>query len=151
MLSVAKLKAPRRAYYCDELAAGLDDYYLGVGEAPGHWVGRGAEILGLAGTVVDVDGFDAILGGRDPATGTRLVDHAVKVLGYDATFCAPKSVSVLYGLAPPAVAAEVRAAHGAAVRAALAVYEDVACRGRRGHAELQALREVACSRSMAPS
>lgn len=134
MLSVAKLKAPRRAYYCDELAAGLEDYYLGVGEAPGHWVGRGAEILGLAGTVVDVDGFDAILGGRDPATGTRLVDHAVKVLGYDATFCAPKSVSVLYGLAPPAVAAQVRAAHGAAVRAALAVYEDVACRGRRGHA-----------------
>ncbi|HET7486329.1 MAG TPA: MobF family relaxase [Acidimicrobiales bacterium] len=134
MLSVAKLKAPRRAYYCDALATGLEDYYLGVGEAPGHWVGQGAEILGLAGRVVDVEGFDAILAGRDPATGTRLVDHSVKVLGYDATFCAPKSVSVLYGLAPPAVAAEVRAAHDSAVRAALAVYEDVACRGRRGHA-----------------
>lgn len=134
MLSVAKLKAERRAYYCDALAAGLDDYYLGVGEAPGPWVGRGAEILGLAGEVVDTGGFEAILAGRDPASGTQLVEHPVQVLGYDATFCAPKSVSVLYGLGSPAVAAQVRAAHDAAVAAALAAYEDVACRARRGHA-----------------
>lgn len=134
MLSVARLKADRRAYYCDELAAGLEDYYLGIGEAPGHWVGRGAQILGLAGALVDSEGFDAILDGRDPTTGTELAEHSVRVLGYDATFCAPKSVSVLYGLGSPAVAAQVRAAHDAAVRAALAAYEDVACRARRGHA-----------------
>ena len=134
MLSVAKLKAKRRAYYCDALAAGLDDYYRGVGEAPGHWIGRGAEILGLAGKVVDSEGFEAILAGRDPASGTELVDRPVQVLGYDATFCAPKSVSVLYGLGSPAVAAEVRAAHDAAVAAALGAYEAVACRARRGHA-----------------
>lgn len=103
MLSVARLKADRRAYYCDELAAGLEDYYLGIGEAPGHWVGRGAKILGLAGAVVDSEGFDAILDGRDPTTGTELAEHSVRVLGYDATFCAPKSVSVLYGLGSPAV------------------------------------------------
>ncbi len=134
MLSVAKLKAKRRAYYCDALAAGLDDYCRGVGEAPGHWVGRGAEILGLADKVVDSEGFEAILAGRDPASGTELVDHPVQVLGYDATFCAPKSVSVLYGLGSPAVMAEVRAAHDAAVAAALGAYEAVACRARRAHA-----------------
>ena len=134
MLSVARLKADRRSYYCDELAAGLEDYYLGIGEAPGHWVGRGAELLGLAGEVVDSEGFEAVLDGRDPTTGTALVDHSVQVLGYDATFCAPKSVSVLYGLGSASVAAEVRAAHDAAVRAALAAYEDEACRARRGHA-----------------
>ena len=92
MLSVARLKADRRAYYCEELAAGLEDYYLGIGEAPGHWVGRGAQILGLAGAVVDSEGFAAILDGRDPTTGTELAEHSVRVLGYDATFCAPKSV-----------------------------------------------------------
>ena len=134
MLSVAKLKADRSSYYCDELAAGLEDYYLGAREAPGHWIGRGAEALGLAGAVVDTAGFEAILAGRDPITGTALTDGSVKVLGYDATFCAPKSVSVLYGLAPPVVAEEVRAAHDAAVAAALRTYEDVACRARRGHA-----------------
>lgn len=133
MLTVAKLHAGDETYYRDSIAEGLEDYYLGRGEAPGWWVGRGAERLGLAG-VVDIEGLDAILSGRDPLTGTRLADEGVKIIGYDATFCAPKSVSLLYGLGSPAVAAEVRAAHDAAVVAALRAYEDVASRARRGHA-----------------
>ncbi len=134
MLSVAKLRAGQEDYHRAALAAGLEDYYVGVREAPGRWVGRGAEHLGVAGRVVTAEGFEAILAGRDPIRGTVLADPPVKTIGYDATFCAPKSVSLLFALGSPEVAAEVRAAHDAAVRAALAVYEDVACRARRGHA-----------------
>jgi hypothetical protein len=55
MLTVAKLHAGDETYYRDSIAEGLEDYYLGRGEAPGRWVGRGAERLGLAGAV-DVEG-----------------------------------------------------------------------------------------------
>lgn len=48
MLTVAKLHAGDEPYYRDSIAEGLEDYYLGRGEAPGRWVGRGAERLRLA-------------------------------------------------------------------------------------------------------
>ena len=55
---------------------------------------------------------------------TRALAHAgervdVRIAGFDVTLSAPKSVSVLYGLADPAVAEQVRAAHGRAVAAAI--------------------------------
>jgi hypothetical protein len=133
MLSLAKLHAGQQQYYEDAIARGIEEYYLGIGELSGQWVGRGAELLGLSGEVT-AEGLDAILDGRDPKTGTRLnAAEPPKIIGYDATFCAPKSVSLLYGLGSPEVATEVRDAHRAAVAAALRAYEDVACRARRGH------------------
>lgn len=132
MLSLAKLYAGQQQYYTDAVARGLDEYYAGTGERPGTWIGRGAELLGLAGEM-DADALDAILEGRDPTTGARLTEATPKVIGYDATFCAPKSVSLLYALGTPEVAAEVRAAHDAAVAAAVVAFEDLACRVRRGH------------------
>jgi len=54
------------------------------------------------------------------------------VAGFDLTFRAPKSVSVLWGVADPAVARELGAAHDAAVDAALGYVEREACWGRRG-------------------
>jgi len=54
------------------------------------------------------------------------------VAGFDVTFCAPKSVSLLHALADGEVSNEVRNAHDAAQRDALAVLERVACRVRRG-------------------
>jgi len=44
-----------------------------------------------------------------------------KVVGFDATFSAPKSVSLLYAIGSPEVSDQVRSAHDAAVAAAFAV------------------------------
>ncbi len=52
--------------------------------------------------------------------------------GFDLTFCAPKSVSLLWAFGSPDTAAAVVAAHEAAVRSALGVMEVEAGRVRRG-------------------
>ena len=80
----------------------------GTGERPGVWTGRGAENLGLAGEVSTED-LEALLKGLDPHTGallgSRFQDRVTKhgtliqaVAGFDGTFSAPKSVSVLWAL-----------------------------------------------------
>ena len=95
-------------------------------EAKGTWLGRQADGLGLAGTV-STDDLEAILSGHDPTTGrqlgTALVDRIGPkgkliraVAGFDATFSAPKSVSILWALTGDA---GVVVAHDVAVRAAL--------------------------------
>ena len=73
-------------------------------EGEGRWRGRQAEELGLSGSV-STDGLEALLSGQDPVTGTGLgaplldrVDSKGRLIqsvaGFDATFSAPKSVSV---------------------------------------------------------
>src|SRR3546814_12165809 len=54
------------------------------------------------------------------------------VAGFDVTFCAPKSVSLLFALGRPDVSNEVRNAADSAVSASLSVLEEAACRVRRG-------------------
>ena len=61
----------------------------------------------------------------------RRVD--VRRPGIDVTISAPKSVSVLFGLGDPTVAAAVRTAHQVAVGEALGYLESVAGHGLRGH------------------
>ena len=76
------------------------DYYLGGGqEMVGQWGGKGAEALGLAGTV-DKSAFDALCDNLDPRTGKRLTarNRDDRTTGYDFNWHAPKSVSLLYGL-----------------------------------------------------
>ena len=94
------------------MAKGREDYYAGRGEAPGEWIGAGAEALGLDGEV-DAEGLGALMAGLDPASGEQLRkvvgEHAVT--GFDLTFSTPKSVSVLYAAAVEEVAAAVRRAH----------------------------------------
>jgi conjugative relaxase-like TrwC/TraI family protein len=109
------------SYYLDSVASGQEDYYTGGGEAPGEWAGRGADAQGLHGLVED----EAFLGVLE---GTR----GDSVLGYDLTFSAPKSVSILYGIADAAVSRAARSAHDAAVRDALGYLEREACWTRRG-------------------
>ncbi len=76
--------------------------------AEGQWHGRQAAGLGLAGGVTTGD-LEAVLSGRDPTSGHRLgtplldrVDTKGRLIrgvaGFDATFSAPKSVSVLWAL-----------------------------------------------------
>jgi conjugative relaxase-like TrwC/TraI family protein len=131
VLSIGKLGNPD--YYLGMVADGLEEYYTNAREAPGVWMGRSAERLGLVGEV-DGEALHRVLDHRDPRTGTRLTraQGAPKVPGFDATFCAPKSVSLLFALGDPEISNEVRNAHDAAVSAALRVLEDVAARSRRG-------------------
>src|SRR5690606_5262145 len=51
VLSIGKLAPGRADYYLDTVARGAEEYYVGSGEAPGRWLGRGAERLGLTGDV----------------------------------------------------------------------------------------------------
>lgn len=107
------------AYYTRYLAQA-------TGEEPGVWSGRQAEALGLTGQVT-ADDLQRLLEGRDPATGTplghRLIDRTTAngstvraVAGFDATFSAPKSVSVWWALTGDPGLLE---AHDVAVGAAL--------------------------------
>ena len=59
------------------------------------------------------------------------------VAGFDLTFTATKSVSVLWGLGDPAVHQAVLDAHDAAVADVLAVIEDRALFTRTGHGGLR--------------
>lgn len=101
------------------------------GEEPGVWSGVQAAELGLGPDPVSAEVLQAILEGRDPETGTPLgtplhdrfrTDGTVvrAVAGFDATFSAPKSVSVLWALTGDE---RILRAHDHAVAAALAHLE----------------------------
>lgn len=134
MLSLGKLAPGQQQYYLDSVARGAEEYYTGAKEAPGQWVGSASGRLGLAGEV-QAEQLGRLLEHVDPKTGTyRLTgSRSVPVVaGFDATFCAPKSVSLLFALGDREVSNEVRNAHDAAQSAALSVLERAACRVRRG-------------------
>jgi len=135
MLSIGKIALGQHRYYEEQVAGGRDDYYAGRGEAPGEWVGRGAEILGLHGRV-SAEQFGALIAGRDPGQpGERLRSSGrdPRVAALDLTFSAPKSVSVLAAVAEDQLARELILAHEQALRAALGYLEESAVRVRRGH------------------
>jgi conjugative relaxase-like TrwC/TraI family protein len=77
------------------IGQGAARYYF-RGQAPGRWLGRGSELLGLEGTVTRGD-LTALLDGRRPGDGHFLPDRrpARRRSGWDLTFAAPKSLSVL--------------------------------------------------------
>ncbi len=118
MLRITKLADAE--YLLRQVALGIDDYYVGAGEAPGVWQGRLAAELGLAG-VVEADALRALLLNRDPATDTVLVTGGRRrtVTAFDVTFSAPKSVSLLWAFASPEVASVASIAHVEAVAVAL--------------------------------
>jgi conjugative relaxase-like TrwC/TraI family protein len=136
VLSIGKLAPGQHEYYFDTVARGAEEYYTAEGEAPGRWMGRAASRLGLAGEVSAED-LAALLDGRAP-DGNRLVgaQGRPRVPGFDCTFSAPKSVSLVWALGRPAVARQVGEAHDAAVNAAVAVLEAEASRARRGRGGL---------------
>lgn len=118
----------------DGVARGPVDYYLDRDEPPGRWWGTGRIALGLHGEVRP-EQLEALLVARHPATGRRLGrgfgDASAR--GFDATFSAPKSVSLLWALTDdPWVRAEVLAAHDPAVLGALDWFEQHGAVTRRG-------------------
>ncbi|MGN6257928.1 MAG: MobF family relaxase [Solirubrobacterales bacterium] len=134
MLSIGKMGAGQEGYYLGKVAQGAEDYYSGEGEAEGYWLGDAAENLGLQGKV-DPDQLVSMLTGTNPASGEPLGLRHVEggaVPGFDLTFSAPKSVSVLWALGGHPVAGEVKAAHAAAVDAGIDYLQGAACWTRRG-------------------
>ncbi len=156
MLSVAKLTLGQEAYYEQQVARGLDDYYAGRGESSGIWAGSTSAGLGLVGVVEDGD-LGTLLCGVNPASDERLrspmrertitvrtldVDSGewreeqkqLKPLsGYDLVFSCPKSVSLLHALTDDEqVRREISEAHEASWQAALAYLEREGCIARRG-------------------
>jgi conjugative relaxase-like TrwC/TraI family protein len=134
MLSIGKVRLSGEGYYLAAVADGIDEYYRGVGEAPGRWTGDAAAGLGLEGAV-EPEQLRAVWEGQHPKTGEGLGRfRGRQVAGYDLTFRAPKSVSLLAGLGDPETARAVTAAHEAAVDAAFGYIERHAARSRTGTA-----------------
>ena len=116
----------------ESVGEGAEEYYLGSGEARGEWLGDGARELGLAGPV-EGEELRRLFAGLDPRDGATLRSSRAKVAGFDLTFSAPKSVSVVFGIADPEVRRAVRAAHDRAVAEAVWYLERSAAAVRRGH------------------
>ena len=119
---VNSLKGADAGHYYTER---LPSYYLDGGEPPGRWWGQATDRLGLHGQV-DSEAFLAVMAGQDPATredlGRRYGEGSVR--GYDATFSAPKSVSVLFAVGDDRVRKQISDAHDRAVESALGWIED---------------------------
>jgi conjugative relaxase-like TrwC/TraI family protein len=136
VLSSAKIGTASWRYYTQEVACRPTEYYLGVGEAPGRWHGRGLEQLGLrpGGQVVERELEALFARGLHPSTGEGLgrAWRADGVTGFDLTFSAPKSVSALWALGDTDAAVAVMAAHRAAVQATLGYLDTHAGVSRKG-------------------
>jgi conjugative relaxase-like TrwC/TraI family protein len=141
----ASASAATAAYYANYLAEA-------PGEVPGEWWGRQAGGLGLAGTATE-RALETLLSGRDPITGSplgrELVDRVKTdgtvvraVAGFDATFSAPKSLSVWWALTGDD---RLLQAHDAAVAATLEHLERfgsttrIRADGRRRHPDTHGL------------
>ena len=122
MLSVAKLTGSLDYYL--ELAT--LEYYQNGGEPVGQWYGRGADHLKLCGEI-DPEVIRRIAAGFSSDGQRKLVQNAGKEsrqIGWDLTFSAPKSVSVLWSVASEADRAEIQAAQDEAVRATISYLEE---------------------------
>ena len=124
---------PRRAVTVDPARAGR------LADAAGldpHVVYRADRGIGAGATDRVEDGSDNRADNRGRyATALAHAEQRVDVRrpGVDVTVSAPKSVSVLYALGSPDVAAAVRAAHHAAVGQALGYLGSAAGHALRGH------------------
>ncbi|MDA0161263.1 relaxase domain-containing protein [Solirubrobacter ginsenosidimutans] len=142
MVSIGKLAVGQEGYYLEQaqgrvdratsVGSGVEDYYVQGTEASGYWLGLGSEHLQIVGEV-DREALTRALQGHDPLSARELVaPHVRRVPGFDVTFSAPKSVSVLFGLGDESLRRTIRSAHDAAVAEAFAYLERVAANGRRG-------------------
>ncbi|HUA36028.1 MAG TPA: MobF family relaxase [Candidatus Binataceae bacterium] len=134
VMSKGALSAAQAETYYEEKYV-HDDYYSERQQVVGEWFGKGANALGLSGEVATED-FRAILNGQRPQDGEVLVHTAngrsERRAGWDATFNAPKSVSIQALVGGDARLAE---AHRHAVSCALGELEQYALSRRNGGSE----------------
>jgi conjugative relaxase-like TrwC/TraI family protein len=111
MLTISKPLSSGQAqtYHAEEFANARENYYTEAEQIRGEWHGRLAEQWGLSGEVRQ-EYFQRLSEGQHPATGEQLIRHHTareymsargeKIsamehrAGWDATFSAPKSVSL---------------------------------------------------------
>jgi conjugative relaxase-like TrwC/TraI family protein len=139
VLSIVKLRDAE--YVLRQIAKGIDEYYTSSKEPPGVWQGRWSAELGVEG-VVEADHLRSLIRGVDPTSGRELLagNLARKVNAFDATFSAPKSVSLLQALGTPEVASAVSICHTEALQVALGVLDRRAAFTRR---QVDGVRRVA--------
>lgn len=114
------------------------NYYTEGGEPLGQWFGGGAEALGLSGTV-DQTVLRRLFQGRSADGSTDLVQNVGskdRQCGWDLTFSAGKSISVVWAVADPLQKKAIEAAHDAAVKQALEFLQAEAVWTRRGKGSL---------------
>jgi len=130
---VHTIRAARDAAYYEAREFVREDYYLEAGLAEGAYVGREAEHLGLEGAPARGE-LQALLEGRDPLTDEPLpgLRDGRRNAGFDLTFTAPKSVSVLLAVGDERVRRAVIAAQEAGVAAGLDYLERHELQARRG-------------------
>ncbi len=145
VMSKGALTAAQAETYYEEKYS-HDDYYSEKQRVIGEWFGRGAEQLGLSGEVANED-FRAILRGLHPAFGEALVHKANgyddRRAGWDATFNAPKSVSIQTLVGGDENLIE---AHQKSVSRALEELEHFALSRRRGGSEWVVTGNVVATR-----
>lgn len=133
MLTISKPLSAGQAqtYHREEFENARENYYSEGDRIRGEWHGKLAEEWGLRGEVQQIH-FDRLTEGQHPMTGEQLVRHqaareytndkgeVVKTMehraGWDATFSAPKSVSLTALVGGDE---RVREAHRESVRVAL--------------------------------
>ena len=120
------------SYYVSEQSR----YYTGGKEPVGRWFAPFASAGVADGAEIDDSIFERLHAGLD-VSGNKLAQnadgsHVDRVAGYDLTFSAPKSVSIVWGLGDEVQRQEIEAAHDAAVRSALGVVNEHAAFSRRG-------------------
>ena len=145
VMSKGALSAAQAETYYEEKYV-HDDYYSEEQRVVGQWFGRGAKALGLSGEVAS-DDFRAVLRGQRPSTSEVLVHNAngrsERRAGWDATFNAPKSVSIQALVGGDTQLAE---AHQRAVSRALVELEQYALSRRSGGSEWVSTRNVVAAR-----
>src|SRR5579864_2406432 len=133
MLTISRPLSARQAanYHAQEFRNSRDNYYTRGEEIQGEWHGRLAQEWGLTGAVSE-EHFQRLAEGYHPVTNEALVRHQTAHLmtnaqgesvhtmehraGWDATFSAPKSVSLTALVGGDE---QVRAAHRESVKIAL--------------------------------
>jgi len=145
VMSRGALSAGQAETYYEEKYS-QDDYYTEEHRVAGQWFGQGAEALGLSGEVAPED-FRAILRGQQPGTAEVIVHNAngrtERRAGWDATFNAPKSVSIQ---ALAGGDAELTDAHRRAVSTALTELEHYALSRQKGGSEWVLTRNIVAAR-----
>lgn len=142
MLSVFRIQNEK--YYT---ALAHTGYMEEGGESPGVWYGKGAAALDLNG-IVDANHLSTLLEGYCPNDSGKQLQNAGKhtqlyrkdgqlkerhrEVGMDATFSAPKSVSVVWALGDEGTRKVIQTAHDQAVKKALDIFEENYAYTRRG-------------------
>tara|TARA_R110001583_G_C5669027_1_gene410514 strand:+ start:3262 stop:5796 length:2535 start_codon:yes stop_codon:yes gene_type:complete len=117
-------------YYSD---LAKDDYYLSGGEPKGMWAGLGARCLGLTDKV-DTKDYRHVFRGYAPGGTPLCENHGDKHrAGWDLTFSAPKSVSLVWALLDEKERQQIQAGQLKAVKQGLHFIEKHAAITRRGH------------------